>query len=152
MRNALPPAIALIIAILSIPAPAAESATSADALISRGEAQLAEQDIDGAIATLTRAVAAAPDSAQAHTRLGGAYLLGQRYTDAIEQFQQAIGIDAGSAGAFIGLGMAYLHGGQSGPAKAAFTEAKRLAPDKAADLDKVINGIDEGSSAPPPAH
>ena len=117
-------------------------------LIQQGEAQLAAQDIDGAIATLTQAVAADPESTLAHTRLGGAYLLGQRYNSAIEQFQQAIGLAPDNAGAFIGMGMAYLHGGETGPARAAFTEAKRLAPDKAADLDELIGRIDQGNATP----
>jgi CheY-like chemotaxis protein len=51
-------------------------------------------------------------------------------------------LDAEHAGAFIGLGMAYLHGGQTGPAKAALTEAKRLAPAKADELDDLIQRIE----------
>jgi tetratricopeptide (TPR) repeat protein len=114
-------------------------------LISRGEALLAEKNIDGAIATLTEAVAAHPESALAHARLGGAYLLAGRYTEAIDQFQQAVGIDPESAGAFIGLGMAYLHRGNTDLATAAFTEAKRLDPTKAAQLADLIRQIHDGA-------
>jgi tetratricopeptide (TPR) repeat protein len=137
---------ALTVALLAGALVADDAGASVDALIARGEAQLAERDIDGAIATLTEAVETAPDSALAHTRLGGAYLLGQRYTEAIGQFQQAIGLEPERAGAFIGMGMAYLHGGQTGPARAAFAEARRLDPDKAAELDDLIRRIDEAQA------
>jgi tetratricopeptide (TPR) repeat protein len=143
---------ALTVALLSIALAAEEAGSSVDALVARGEAQLAARDIDGAVTTLTEAVEADPQSTLAHTRLGGAYLLGQRYTAAIEQFQQAIGIAPDNAAAFIGMGMAYLHGGQAGPAKAAFTEAKRLDPDKAADLDALIGRIDQDSAIPRQPH
>jgi cytochrome c-type biogenesis protein CcmH/NrfG len=72
-------------------------------------------------------------------------LLAQRYDLAIDQFQQAAAIDANNAGAFIGLGVAYLHQGRAGPAKAALTEARRLAPDKAADIDRLIDSIEEAA-------
>jgi hypothetical protein len=46
--------------------------------------------------------------------------------------------------------MAYLHGGQTGPAKAAFAEAKRLAPAKADELDELIRRIEQdGAQAKP---
>ena len=67
--------------------------------------------------------------------------LSQRYTDAIARFQQDIAADDDNAGAFIGIGMAYPHAGQTGPAKAAFAEAKRLDPAKANDLDLLIRSI-----------
>jgi len=134
--------VALLTVALAVEARAATADASIEDLISRGEAQLAEQDIDAAIATFSEAVATHPDSALAHTRLGGAYLLDRQYTEAIDQFQQAISLDANNAGAFIGLGMAYLHGGQTGPAKAALTEAKRLAPAKTDELDDLIQRIE----------
>jgi Tfp pilus assembly protein PilF len=137
---------ALTIALLAATVAAEDPGVTVDALIARGEAQLAEQDIDAAIATLTQAVEAEPDSALVHTRLGGAYLLGGRYTEAIGQFQQAIGIDPQNTGAFIGMGMAYLHGGQRGPAKASFAEAKRLDPSRSDDLDALIKRIDDGAT------
>lgn len=143
---------ALTALLLATALAADDGGVSADALIARGEAQLAERDIDGAIATLNKAVDIAPNSALTHTRLGGAYLLGQRYTEAIGQFQQAIGLDPDNAGAFIGIGMAYLHGGQTGPARAAFAEARRLDPDKAAELDDLIDRIEQGGAEPQRPH
>lgn len=73
---------------------AGESTSASASLISQGEAQLAGNDIDGAVTTLTQAVQADPTSTLAHTRLGGALLLGQQYDAAIEQFQQAIALDS----------------------------------------------------------
>jgi Tfp pilus assembly protein PilF len=141
---------ALAVALLAAPLAADDGTKHVDELIAHGETQLAQQDIDGAITTLARAVASDPGSTLAHTRLGGAYLLGGRYTDAIGQFQQAIGIDPTNAGAFIGMGMAYLHGGQTARAKAAFNEAKRLTPDKAADIDDLIRRIEQDTAATKP--
>jgi cytochrome c-type biogenesis protein CcmH/NrfG len=74
--------------------------------------------------------------------------LTQNYDRAIEQFQQAIGGDDQNAGAFIGLGVAYLHLKQAGPAKAALTEARRLAPDKRGDIDVLLERIEQSAAAP----
>jgi tetratricopeptide (TPR) repeat protein len=111
-------------------------------LIRQGEAQLAARDFDGAIETLTRAVAAQPGSSLAHTRLGGAYLLSQQYPSAITQFQQAIAADGDNADAFVGMAVAYLHSGRLPLAKAALIEARRLDPDKSARIDDVVAWID----------
>jgi tetratricopeptide (TPR) repeat protein len=146
MRNTLRLITALATGLLAAVLSAAEPSPSVDALISRGEAQLAAQDIDAAIATLTQAVDAAPDSSLARNRLGGALMLGQRYPEAIDQFQHVIGSDPDNGAAFIGLGMAYLHSGQTGPAKAALSEAKRREPSRAADLDTLIRRIDQGTA------
>jgi len=146
LRLATAVAVALV---LSPPLSASDDPATADELISAAETQLSQQDIDGAIATLTRAVDADPKSTLAHTRLGGAYLMAQRYDNAIEEFQTSIALDADNAGAFIGLGVAYLHQGRSGQAKAALTEARRLAPDKAAEIDDLISNIERASSAHP---
>lgn len=150
MLNTLRIMTALTVALLVIALAAEAEAATTQELISRGETQLAERDIDGAIATLSEAVAADPNSPLAYTRLGGAYLLGQQYTTAINEFQRAIALDPANAAAFIGIGMAYLHGGQTGPAKAAFAEAKRLAPAKADELDELIRRIEQdGAQAKP---
>jgi tetratricopeptide (TPR) repeat protein len=116
-------------------------------LIARAEAQLGRGETRAAIATLNEAVAADPSSSLAQTRLGGAYLLSQDYGNAIDQFQQAISNDDQNAGAFIGLGMAYLHLKRAGPAKAALTEARRLAPEQQADIDALLNRIEQSASA-----
>jgi tetratricopeptide (TPR) repeat protein len=148
----MPKPLPLLIALAAIalgPAVADEPPATAEELIRAAETQLSQQDFDGAIATLTRALDADPESTLAHTRLGGAYLMTQRYDSAIEQFQQAIAGDADNAGAFIGMGMAYLHQGRAGPAKAALTEAKRLAPDKAAEIDDLITSIEQGTAGHP---
>jgi len=146
-----PPTILLALAALAAGLAFAgdDSPATAEELIRAAETQLGQQDIDGAIATLTRALDADPDSALAHTRLGGAYLIDGRYDSAIEQFQQAIASDADTAGAFIGMGVAYLHQDRPGPARAALIEARRLAPDKAAEIDRLIRSIDEAGTGHP---
>jgi tetratricopeptide (TPR) repeat protein len=121
---------------------------AASRLITEGEARMQAGDLDAAVATLQRAVAADPGSSLAHTRLGGALLLSQRHTEAIAEFQQALAEDADNAGAFIGLGLAYLHADQPGPARAALVEAKRLAPQRAAEIDDLIRRIDQAPSVP----
>ena len=75
-------------------------------------------------------------------------MLGQRYDNAISQFQQAIGLDANNASAFIGMGIAYLHSNRLGAAKAALGEAKRLVPDKANQIDDLINRVEQRSGVP----
>jgi tetratricopeptide (TPR) repeat protein len=122
-------------------------ADGVDTLIEQAEAQLERGETQAAITTLTEAIAAHPSSSLAYTRLGGAYLLNQDYASAIEQFQEAISNDNQNAGAFIGLGMAYLHLKQTGPAKAALTEAKRLNPSKSADIDALLARIEQTASA-----
>ena len=145
MRKTIGLITAMTLALLSSALPADEAPVTTAILISKGELQLQNNDIDGAIATLTSAVAEEPESSLAHTRLGGAYLLGQRYDDAIDQFQQAIGLDANNASAFIGMGVAYLHSGRLGAAKAALGEAKRIDPEKTPQIDDLISRIDQRS-------
>jgi Tfp pilus assembly protein PilF len=129
------------------PASYADPMNSVGALIAQAETQLERGETQTAIATLNQAIAADPSSSLAYTRLGGAYLLNQDYSSAIDQFQQAISHDNQNAGAFIGLGMAYLHLKQAGPAKAALTEARRLAPDKQGDIDALLARIEQSASA-----
>lgn len=147
MRKNIGLILAATLALLGIALAADEAPATPAALISQGEQQLRNNDVDGAIATLTSAVAKDPGSSLAHTRLGGAYLLGQRYDEAIDQFQQAIGLQADNASAFIGMGLAYLHANRLGAAKAALGEARRLDPDKAAQIDDLISRIDQRSGA-----
>ncbi|MGB5736944.1 MAG: tetratricopeptide repeat protein [Thiohalocapsa sp.] len=150
MRTTLRLITALTLSLLTGAVLAGESSAITTAtLISQGELQLQNNDIDGAIATLTKAIEQEPNSSLAHTRLGGAYLLGQRYDNAIGQFQQAIGLDANNASAFIGMGIAYLHSNRLGAAKAALGEGKRLAPDTANQIDDLINRVEQRSGVPP---
>lgn len=129
-------------------AEATEAEEKAASMIEKGEAELGRGETDAAISTLKAAVDIDPTSSLAHTRLGGALMLKQDYPGAIEQFQQAISLEDGNAPAFIGLGMAYLHLKQPGPAKAALTEAKRLDPAKQADIDRLLQRIENTAAAP----
>lgn len=147
MRKTIGLVMAMTLALPSIALPAEEAPATTTTLIGRGELQLKNNDIDGAITTLIGAVANEPGSSLAHTRLGGAYLLAQRYDDAIDQFQQAISLETRNASAFIGMGVAYLHSNRLGAAKAALGEARRLDPDKAAQIDDLISRIDQRSGA-----
>jgi Tfp pilus assembly protein PilF len=125
-------------------------ATAADqvaTLIEQAETQLQRGETAAAITTLEAAITANPSSSLAHTRLGGAYLLDQNYRAAVDQFQQAISTDSQNASAFIGLGMAYIHLKQTGPAKAALTEARRLNPSQSADIDALLGQIEQRASA-----
>lgn len=131
-----------LLTLLILPLHADETTPTSTELIGQAEDQMATGEIDTAIATLQLAIETDPHSTLAHTRLGGAYLIGQRYTEAIAQFQQAIRIDPDNGAAFIGLGMAYLHGDQSGPAQRALTEAKRLLPAKADEIDVLLGRIE----------
>ena len=149
MLNTLGFIVVLSATALAVSLATAEASPSTAALISQGELRLQQNDIDGAITTLTRATDQAPNSSLAHTRLGGAYLLAQRYDDAIAQFQQAIGQDANNAAAFIGMGIAYLHSGRLEAAKAALGEAKRIDPDKTTQIDDLIARIDQRATESP---
>ncbi len=112
------------------------------ALIAAGEAQLAAGEAEAAVATLEQAVAADPKSSLARTRLGGARLMRQEYSAAIQDFRGALGADPNNADAFVGMAIAYLHNGDYALARAALGEARRLAPDKGAEIDQVLVYLD----------
>jgi Tfp pilus assembly protein PilF len=146
----------LLTAVLSIPLQSIatdqpQPIPDAKALIAAGEAQLAEGKADEAVATLERAVAAAPHSSLAHTRLGGARLMRQEYSAAIQDFRNALGADPNNADAFVGMAVAYLHSGDYALGRAALGEAKRLAPAKGPEIDQVFIYLDrrEAGSEPP---
>lgn len=143
MQQTLRVVVALVVVTLSVALIAGETSASTATLIGEGERQIQARDIDGAIETLTRAVAADPDSSLAHTRLGGAYLLNQEYDPAIAQFQRAISTDAANADAFIGMAVAYLHTKRLTLAKAALNEAKRIEPHKTAKIDEVLLWVEQ---------
>ncbi len=123
----------------------------AQALIAAGEAQLAQGKAEEAITTLQQAVAADPKSSLAHLRLGGARLMRQENRAAIADFRNAIGADPNNADAFVGMAVAYLHSGDYALARAALGEAKRVAPAKAAEIDRVLSYLDEREGAAGPA-
>ena len=147
---------ALLAAVLSVPLSASaadqpQAVPDANALIAAGEAQLAEGKTDEAVATLERAVAADPGSSLAHTRLGGARLMRQEYSAAIQDFRNALAADANNADAFVGMAIAYLHSGDQALARAALEEARRLAPVKGPEIDKILRYLDERAAVPDPA-
>ena len=147
---------ALLAAVLSVPlssnaADQPQPTPDAKALIAAGEAQLAEGKADEAVATLERAVAADPGSSLAHTRLGGARLMHQEYSAAIKDFRNALAADPNNADAFVGMAIAYLHSGDQALARAALEEARRLAPAKGPEIDKVLRYLDERAAVPAPA-
>lgn len=103
--------------------------------------------IDAALAVYRALSESQPESAAVHARMGGMLLLKQDYAEAVRNFQIAIGLDPENNGeAFVGLGIAYLHLGQYGPARAALTEARRLKPESAADLEQVVAWLDGRTS------
>ena len=130
--------------------PQGQSASAASSLIAAAEAQLAEGKVDEAVATLTQAVAADPSSSLAHTRLGGAKILKQEYSAAIRDFRNALAADPNNADAFVGMAVAYLHSGDHALARAALGEAKRLAPAKGPEIDKVLDSLDRGETGDVP--
>lgn len=139
----------LLLPLLTVAPPVAADTAE---LIAQGEAQIQAQDLDGAVATFTKAVEEDPSSSVAHTRLGGALLLNQDYEGAIPQFQDAISADANNTEAFVGMAMAYLHTSRYQLAKAALAETKRIDPSKAQQVDEIAAWIDERTLQAPSAH
>jgi Flp pilus assembly protein TadD len=123
--------------------PTTNQAPGIDALIAAGETQLAAGEAEAAIATLEQAVATDPKSSMAHTRLGGARLMHRDYSAAILDFRNALAADPNNADAFVGMAVAYLHNGDYQLARAALGEARRLAPAKGEQIDKVTAYMDE---------
>lgn len=120
----------------------ARLSASEASLLQQAQARAEAGDIAEATGLYRQAIAAMPDSAEAHAGLGGMLLVSAHYAEAIGQFQKAIGLQAENHRAFIGLSVAYLHRGQYGPARAALTEAQRLAPAKAQEIAPIIAWID----------
>jgi Flp pilus assembly protein TadD len=123
--------------------------TTAGTGLADAERLAREGEVAAALAAYRALSDSRPDSARLHARVGGMLLLQQDYAAAIRRFQTAIGLDPESeAEAFIGLGIAYVHLGQYGPARAALTEARRLKPGVAADLDPLLAWLDGRASTP----
>ena len=98
-------------------------------LIAEGEAKLAAGDMDGALAVLQRAVAAAPTSALAHSKLGVIYVRKQQWDTAASEFSKAIQLDPTYAPAYSNLGNVYRERGQLDHAIAQYQKAISMDPD-----------------------
>ena len=124
-----------------------EVAGSTVAGLAQAERLAGQGQIEAALAVYRQLSDREPGSARLHARVGGMLLLKQEYAAAVDSFQTAIGLDPeNNAEAFIGLGIAYVHLGHYGPARAALSEARRLKPRMAADLDQLVAWLD-GRSA-----
>lgn len=97
--------------------------------LAEGEARLAAQDWDGAVAAFRRAVSAAPSSALAHNKLGVAYVHARRWDDAFEEFSRAIGLDPHSAQAHSNLGNVHRERGRLDDAVRCYTQAITADPE-----------------------
>jgi Flp pilus assembly protein TadD len=98
-------------------------------LIAEGEAKLAAGDMDGALALLKRAVAAAPTSALAHSKLGIIYVHKQQWDAASSEFSKAIQLDPTYAPAYSNLGNLYRERGKLDQAIAQYQKAVSVDPD-----------------------
>ncbi len=113
---------------------------SPPAPLDAGKAALTSGDAAKAIENLEKAVAAAPGSAEAHLALGQAYLRNERKDDARKQFEAAFTLDAAAglpaaaqnADEWFLIGNAHAGLNQLEEAKAAYAEALKLDPKKAA--------------------
>lgn len=104
----------------------AEDLTS---LLAEGEARLAEEDWDAAVAAFQRATAVAPSSALAHSKLGVAYVHKGRWDDAFTEFSRAVQLDPRYAPAHSNLGNVYRERGRLDEAIACYQKAISVDPD-----------------------
>ncbi len=98
-------------------------------LIAESEAKLAAGDLDGALAVLQRAVAAAPTSAVAHSKLGIIYVHRKQWDAAASEFSKAIQLDPTYAPAYSNLGNVYRERGQLDQAVAQYQKAVSMDPE-----------------------
>lgn len=105
------------------------SSESSTDLIAEGEAKLAAGDLDGALALLQRAVAAASSSALAHSKLGIVYVHKRQWDTAAGEFSKAIQLDPTYAPAYSNLGNVYRERGQLDQAVAQYQKAVSIDPD-----------------------
>jgi tetratricopeptide (TPR) repeat protein len=94
-----------------------------------GEARLAAQDWDGAVAAFRQAVSAAPSSALAHNKLGVAYVHAKRWDEAFEAFSRAIVLDPHNAQAHSNLGNVHRERGRLDDAVRCYTQAIAADPE-----------------------
>ncbi len=98
-------------------------------LIAESEAKLAAGDLDGALAVLLRAVAAAPTSALAHSKLGIIYVHKRQWDAASAEFSKAIQLDPTYAPAYSNLGNVLRERGQLDQATAQYQKAISIDPE-----------------------
>lgn len=111
-------------------------------------------DIDGAIATLQRAIAARPDDAVYLNTLGSVLIDAYRYDDAIDLLRQATRRDESLASAWYNLGLAHMRAMQVDESATALRRALKLSPDVAinayamiGDMYRAEGRIDEAQTA-----
>ncbi|MGZ5786414.1 MAG: tetratricopeptide repeat protein [Ramlibacter sp.] len=92
-----------------------DQATRGNVLRQRGNAFLAQGNLDAASASYREAIAANPQDANAHLNLGFVLSEQHRYSEAREALERSLGIDPGQADAFYILGaMANAQGNAAG--------------------------------------
>lgn len=107
-----------------------EKPSFALALLNLGKLQMAEKRFDGAIETLTRAVAAEPRSADAHYYLGESYLQIKKGSKAVAFLQEALRLDPiGKAEAHLRLAALYRGAGMKDKAVAEYKAFLNKRPD-----------------------
>src|ERR1700743_455160 len=111
-------------------------------------------DIDGAIATLRRALAARPDDALYLNTLGSVLIDAFAYDEAIDVLRQATQRDASLASAWYNLGLAHMRAMQVDGSAAALRRALQLSPEVAinayamiGDMYRAEGRIDDAQSA-----
>lgn len=107
-----------------------EKPSFALSLLNLGKLQMAEKRFDGAIETLTRAVAAEPRSADANYYLGESYLQVKKGSKAVVFLQEALRLDPiGKAEAHLRLAALYKGAGMRDKAAAEYKEFLTKRPD-----------------------
>ena len=124
--RALCPTLALLICAFSANAQSETSEQILKQAIDRHQAG----DIDGAIQSYRKYLAARPESPLALSNLGAAYARIGRYEDAIAQYRHALKLQPGNAPVELNLGLAYYKTGQTELAAATLEKAHRAAPDQ----------------------
>jgi tetratricopeptide (TPR) repeat protein len=105
------------------------SAQDLTSLLAEGEARLAEEDWDAAVAAFQKAIAVAPSSALAHSKLGVAYVHKCQWDDAFTEFSRSVQLDPRYAPAHSNLGNVYRERGRLDEAIACYQKAISMDPD-----------------------
>jgi tetratricopeptide (TPR) repeat protein len=87
-------------------------------------------NIDAAIETYNKYLAARPDSPLALSNLGAAYARVARYDDAIAQYRRALKLQPGNTPVELNLALAYYKTGRTETAAATLAQVHRTAPDQ----------------------